>query len=65
MDEEMIEQNAPAVEEVPAEEMDPMDNLMEILGELQARYEISQEEMDAVVDAINVVLEGDIEEPQA
>lgn len=61
-EEEMVDQEAPVVEEAPAEEMDPMENLMQVLGELQERYGIDQEEMDAVVDAINVAF-GEGEAP--
>ena len=66
MNEEM---NEVPVEEVPPEaieaEVDPMDNLMQVLAELQERYDISQEEMDAVVDCINAALGVPVEEPVA
>ena len=52
-------------QEAPAEEMDPMDNLMAVLGELQERYGIQQEEMDAVVDAINSAFGAPVEEAPA
>ena len=51
---EEIEQAAPEVE-TPE---DPMENLMAVLGDLQERYNIQQEDMDAVVDAINVAFGG-------
>ena len=63
MNEEM---NEVPVEEVPLEaieaEVDPMDNLMQVLAELQERYGISQEEMDAVVDCINAAFDVPVEE---
>ena len=42
---------------VSEQEVDPMENLMQMLGELQERYNISQEEMDSVVDGINMVID--------
>ena len=61
MDEEMMEGQAPT-EEAP---VDPMDNLMAVLAELQERYGIDQAEMDAVVDAINAAFGGEVEEAPA
>ena len=68
MEEEVA--GAAAPEAVAEEQVDPMENLMEMLAELQERYGISQEEMDAVVDAINMAFgapteEAPMEEPVA
>lgn len=60
MEEEMIEHEAPEVE-APAEEMEPGDAFMQLLAELQERYQIADEDMNAVVDAFNVCM-GDGEE---
>lgn len=51
MEEEMIEQE------------DPMQNVLDILGELQERYGISDDEINAVIDAVNVAFGADVEEP--
>lgn len=55
MEEEMIEQEAPEVE-APAEEMEPGDAFMQLLAELQERYQIADEDMNAIVDAFNVCM---------
>lgn len=57
MEEEMIEQ------EVPAEEMEPGDAFMQLLADLQERYQISDEDINTVVDAFNVCMGADVEEP--
>lgn len=61
MEEEMIEQEVPV--EAPAEEMEPGDAFMQLLADLQERYQISDEDINTVVDAFNVCMGADIEEP--